>query len=68
MDVVPAVTESLVDALKPWACPAALLNFHGPADPARVGRPWSDSDRQRLLAVKQRVDPHGMFSTGQAFC
>lgn len=66
-EVVPSVTQSVVDALRPWACRGGLLNFHGVADPASVGGLWSDTDRARLLAVKQRLDPAGVFSTGQAF-
>jgi hypothetical protein len=67
-EVVPAVTQSVVDALAPWSSAGGLLNFQGVADPARVASLWSDTDRARLLAVKQRVDPAGLFSTGQAFC
>ena len=67
-EVVPAVTQSVVDALEPWASRGGLLNFQGVADPARVSSLWSDADRARLLAVKQRVDPAGIFSTGQALC
>jgi FAD/FMN-containing dehydrogenase len=67
-EVVPAVTQSVVDALEPWASRGGLLNFQGVADPARVSSLWSDADRARLLAVKQRVDPAGIFSTGRALC
>jgi FAD/FMN-containing dehydrogenase len=67
-EVVPAVTQSVADALAPWASRGGLLNFQGVADPARVASLWSDTDRARLLAVKRRVDPAGVFSTGQAFC
>lgn len=63
-EMVPAVTQSVVDRLAPWAAPGSLLNFLGPAGPDRVGGLWSDADRARLLAVKRRVDPAGVFRTG----
>lgn len=63
--VMPAITQSVVDRLQPWASRGGLLNFLGPAAPARVGRLWDDPDRARLLRAKRRVDPDGVFSTGQ---
>lgn len=59
---VPARTASLVEALAPWAT-GGLLNLLGQASPSRVGALWSDDDRARLLAIKQRHDPSGVFST-----
>lgn len=67
-EVVPEVTQSVVDALAPWTRCGGLLNFQGIADPTRVGSLWSEPDLARLLAVKQRIDPAGVFSTGQSLC
>lgn len=51
-----------VDAVRPWAC-GGLLNFAGTATPEQVGRLWSAADRARLLAIRDRVDPTGLFAT-----
>lgn len=63
-EVMPAITQSVVDRVEPWAARGSLLNFLGWAGPERVGRLWDDADRARLLAVKRRVDPAGVFSYG----
>jgi FAD/FMN-containing dehydrogenase len=65
-EIVPAVTQSVVDSLTPWAGRGALLNFLGAANPERVGRLWDPADRARLLAVRRRVDPTGLFAPAQA--
>ncbi len=63
-EMVPALTQSIMDQLSHWAAPTSLLNFLGPAGPEHVGALWSGGDRARLLAVKRRLDPAGVFSTG----
>jgi FAD/FMN-containing dehydrogenase len=65
-ETVPAITQSVVDRMAPWAARGALLNFLGSAGPDRVRRLWDDADLGRLLAVKLRVDPGNVFSTGPA--
>jgi FAD/FMN-containing dehydrogenase len=57
-----AAAPALVDALAPWAH-RALINWLGPAGPERVQALWTDADRARLLAIKDRYDPTGMLST-----
>ena len=59
---VPARAASLVDALAPWST-RGLVNLLGQASAERVGALWSDDDRARLLEIKQRVDPAGVFGT-----
>ena len=39
---------------------------NGPGDmitPEQVGRLWNPADRGRLLAIRDRVDPTGLFAT-----
>ncbi|MGY1810729.1 FAD-binding oxidoreductase [Blastococcus sp. SYSU D00669] len=64
VDVVPAIVESVVDRLRPWAARGALLNFLGAAGPQEVGTLWGDGDLERLIAVKRRVDPEDVFRFG----
>jgi FAD/FMN-containing dehydrogenase len=66
VETVPALTQAVVDRMAPWAARGALLNFLGSAGPDRVRRLWDDADLDRLLAVKRRLDPGGLFSTGHA--
>ncbi|GAA2549382.1 FAD-binding oxidoreductase [Pseudonocardia hydrocarbonoxydans] len=65
-ETMPAITQSVVDRMAPWAARGALLNFLGAAGPDRVARLWDDTDRARLLAVKERLDPTGVFRHGHA--
>jgi len=66
VDVVPAVTKSVIDAVAPWSTGGALLNFLGPADEQRVRSLWGTADRHRLAGVKSAVDPTNVFSFGSA--
>jgi FAD/FMN-containing dehydrogenase len=63
-DLVPDALQSLMDTAQPWSS-GSLLNFQGPAAPAQVGALWNDADRARLLAVKNRLDPAGLFRPTQ---
>lgn len=65
-ETMPAITQSVVDRMAPWAARGPLLNFLGWAGPDRVRRLWDDADRARLLAVKERLDPANLFSCGHA--
>jgi FAD/FMN-containing dehydrogenase len=65
-ETMPAITQSVVDRMAPWAARGPLLNFLGCAGPERVARLWDDADRARLLAVKDRLDPANLFSSGHA--
>lgn len=56
-----AATEAVVTAVEPWTC-GGLLNFLGAATPERVGRLWDDERRARLLAIRDEVDPAGVFA------
>ncbi len=64
VDVVPAVTAGVLDRLRPWAARGSLLNFLGAAGPQEIGALWGEEDLARLRAVKRRLDPTGVFSSG----
>jgi hypothetical protein len=65
-ETMPALTQAVVDRMAPWAARGALLNFPGERGPRPVRRLWDDADLGRLLAVKRRLDPGGLFCTGHA--
>jgi hypothetical protein len=62
VEVAAAGTAAVVDAVRPWTC-GGLLNFIGTATPEQVGRLWDPADRARLLQIRDRVDPTGLFAT-----
>ncbi|MGY1637489.1 FAD-binding oxidoreductase [Geodermatophilus sp. SYSU D00742] len=61
--VVPAVAASVVERLAPWSTGRSLLNFRGTPGPGGV---WDDADLARLRAVRDRVDPAGLFAAASA--
>jgi FAD/FMN-containing dehydrogenase len=63
-EVVPVVAGSVIEALSPWAARGSLLNFAGGMGAHDVGGLWSVDDRQRLVDLKHRLDPEGMFVHG----
>ena len=63
-EVVPGIAAGVIERLAPWTARGSLLNFLGAAGPQEVGQLWRDSDRARLLAVRHRVDPSGVFGHG----
>ena len=66
-EVVPLVGRSVLAALAPWAAPGCLVNFLGDvAGPADVLAAYAPATAERLLEVKRRVDPAGVFSHGHA--
>jgi FAD/FMN-containing dehydrogenase len=62
--IVPGVVDAVAAALGPWSTGRSLLNFAGTVTAAQVGGLWEEADRRRLLAVKRRVDPAGLFTHG----
>ena len=60
----PAAVRAVVDGLAPWATGSGLLNFLGCAQPDHVRALWPADDRERLRAVKRRLDPENMFCFG----
>jgi hypothetical protein len=65
-ETMPAITQSVVDRMRPWAGRGPLLNFLGVAGADRVARIWDDADLLRLLGVKERLDPGDVFRWGHA--
>ena len=62
---VPGVDEILstvLAAVAPWTC-GGLLNFVGAATPEQLGQLWDAPRRARLLAIRDRFDPTGLFAT-----
>ena len=62
IEATAAGMAAVIDAMRPWTC-GALLNFVGTATPEQVGRLWNATDRARLLEIRDRVDPTGLFAT-----
>ncbi|MFJ9434915.1 FAD-binding oxidoreductase [Streptomyces sp. NPDC101490] len=62
--LVPGLVDGVVDAVAPWRTTSDLFNFIGPATSERVTGLWDTRDRARLLNVKRRLDPTGMFGAG----
>ena len=61
-EVSAAAAQAVLDAVGPWAR-GGLINFIGAATPEELGRLWDDVRRARLLAIRDRVDPTGVFAT-----
>jgi hypothetical protein len=62
VEAVQAATAAVVASVGPWTC-GGLLNFLGESTADRIGRIWDEAARARLLAVRDRVDPTGLFAT-----
>jgi hypothetical protein len=66
-EAVPAAAARVTGALAPYDAGTRLVNFLGDtADPAEVAAAWSPDDAARLVALKHRHDPHGLFTFGHA--
>ncbi|MFW3169791.1 FAD-binding oxidoreductase [Geodermatophilus sp. CPCC 206100] len=66
-DVLPHVAGGVLGALRPWAAPGCMVNFLGAVSgPAEVAAAYPPAVAERLLALKQAVDPQGVFSFGYA--
>ena len=66
VEVAPAITQAVADGVVEWSTGGSLLNHLGQAGPERVRRVWPAATRERLLAVKRRIDRTDLFSTGHA--
>lgn len=65
--VLPHVGRGVLAALAPWAAPGCLVNFLGDVSGAdEVGAAYPPAVLERLQAVKDAVDPAGVFSFGYA--
>ena len=66
--VVKAAAARVIDALAPWQTSGRLFNFLGTEDagPAAVAAAYRPGDAARLLELKDRFDPHGIFRHGHA--
>ena len=66
-EVAPVAGRGVLGALAPWAAQGGLVNFLGEAGgPADVVAAYPPAVAERLLEVKRRVDPTGVFSFGYA--
>lgn len=66
-EAVQAEGEGVHEALAPWSTGTAPVNWLGPsATPAEIAAAWRPEVFQRLLAIKERVDPANMFRFGHA--
>ena len=61
---VPGVIDRIVGSVGPWRTSHDLFNLIGPATRDRISTLWSQADRARLVDIKRRVDPAGMFGAG----
>src|SRR4051794_25885473 len=65
--VVPALGKGVLKALEPWKAPGCVTNFLGDVEgPAEVAASYPAGVAERLLAIKQAVDPDRVFSFGWA--
>jgi len=66
-EAVQAEAKRVHEALAPWSTGTAPVNWLGPsATPAEIAAAWRPEVFQRLLAIKERVDPTNMFRFGHA--
>src|SRR3954447_12572335 len=67
-EAVKAAGTRVLDALAPWHTSGRLYNFLGTTDagPAAAAAAYKPEDAARLLELKDRFDPHGMFRHGHA--
>ena len=63
VEAVQAATAAVVASVAPWTC-GGLLNFLGESTPERIGQIWDETTAARLVAVRGRVDPTGLFGLG----
>ncbi|WP_432563008.1 FAD-binding oxidoreductase [Kineococcus sp. SYSU DK003] len=64
-EAVPAALQTVLDRMAPWSTGGCLVNFSGvpsPAVDAAVAAGYSAADYQRLLDLRQRHDPGGVFA------
>jgi hypothetical protein len=66
-EIVSAIGRGVLAALAPWAAPGCLVNFVGDvAGPDEVLAAYPPAVAERLLEVKEQVDPDRVFSHGYA--
>jgi FAD/FMN-containing dehydrogenase len=67
-EIVPMVGRGVLGALQPWASSECMVNFLGDVTgPEEVAAAYPPAVFDRLRAVKQDVDPNGVFRFGHAF-
>jgi hypothetical protein len=60
--VVPAAAARLLEAVGPWTSAFTNVNFSGePHTPEELARTWPAATRIRLLEIRRRHDPRGVF-------
>ncbi len=65
--VLPGVLARLDAALRPWLSGANLVNYiEGAPSAEDYASAWPAATRERLAAVRDRYDPHGVFAYAPA--
>ncbi|GAB3257500.1 FAD-binding oxidoreductase [Arthrobacter pigmenti] len=65
--LVPMAGNTVLAAVEPWSTGGTQINFHGaPTDPEKLAHAWPADIHERLQAVRQRVDPAGIFRPAPA--
>jgi FAD/FMN-containing dehydrogenase len=65
-EVLPAISRGLIDSLLPWAASRTGLNWVNPYQAAaRPELAWGPGERERIAAVRARVDPQGVLGAAR---
>lgn len=65
-EVLPGVSQQLIDSIAAWVSPETNINFAGGPDLADFTRAWPAATFARLEAIRSRLDPKGLMAYGPA--
>ena len=60
-DLAQLVTAQLLAAAEPWSTGTSLVNFAGHGGASELSRSWTPATLQRLIQLKETVDPRNVF-------